>query len=174
MKLGTFLAAALALVSSLIQGASAAYKRTLVVGLMAFLVLVAAGCGGGGSTTTTSASLSKAQFIKQADAICEQADKAQIVALTTATKGMSSQQLKSPAVQAEVGEKGLQPLLVEAEEIAELGAPQGDEAKIAAIVEGIEKAVEKSEGNPTVIEVSFAPVNKLAALYGFKACSEAE
>lgn len=71
---------------------------------------------------------------------------------------------------------GLPPIQATAEELGELGAPEGDEEQIAAIIEGMEETVEASEEEPmSVIEGTgsgsggpFDEVNKLAAKYGFK------
>ncbi len=150
--------------------------------------LIVAGCGSsddstsssdGGSTPTitTNSDLTKAEFIKQGDAVCEKTDKAQEAALKVYLQ-------KHPkATSSEDGEgkmvlvAGLPPIQVEAEELAELGAPSGDEEKVQAIVEGIEEAAEKGKENPISLvkgtKNPFIAVDKLAAEYGFKVCNNA-
>jgi hypothetical protein len=60
------------------------------------------------------------------------------------------------------------------EEVRELGAPEGDEAKIEAIVVGNEKAVVKAEGEsfsslPEMEEVFLSTAEK-ARSYGISSC----
>lgn len=142
--------------------------KTIAAALL--LALTIASCGGSGDST---ASLTKAEFIKQADAICEAADGAQVVALGRVEKENPGN-MENVAVQKKIlATAGLPPVQQEAEEIADLGAPSGGEDEVAAIVDGIEKAIEEAENDPTALESSFVAVDKLAARYGLKACSEA-
>jgi hypothetical protein len=134
------------------------------------VALLIAGCGGGSDTTS---SLTKAEFIKQADAICEQTDETVLAGMKQAAKlGVGKQKL-SPKQEKALVLLGLTSVRKEAEELAELGAPSGDEAQIAAIVKGIETAVTEAEREPiNNLGSSFTEVNKMAAKYGFKGCSE--
>ena len=130
-----------------------------------------------GATVTTASDLTKAEFIKQGDAICEKTDQAQEAALKVYLK-------KHPkATSSEEGEAqmvliaGLPAIQVEAEELAALGAPEGDEEEVQAIVEGIEEAASKGEENPISLvkgtKNPFLAVDGLAAKYGFKVCNNA-
>lgn len=140
-------------------------KVVSVLALVSVASLIGVGCGGG------SGSLSKAEFIKQADVICEKADEAQLDAIPKVdVSGNPNSRANEERV---VMEGALPPVRKEAEEIAELSAPAGDEQEIAAIVKGIEDAVVKVEEDPiNNLEGAFVAVNKRAARYGFKACSE--
>lgn len=141
-------------------------KVVAVLALFSVVSLIGVGCGGG------SGSLSKAEFIEQADAACEKADKAQLAAIPQVPiSGSRDSQANEEKV---VLMAALPPVQKEAEEIAELGAPAGDEQEIAAIVKGIEDGVAKAEEDPiNGLESAFSAVDKRAAKYGFKACSEA-
>ena len=147
---------------------------------VAGLAAIAVGCGGGGDSTTVV--LTKSQFIKQADAICEHADAEQEATLQAYAKehpeSVGNKALESKSVQEDlVLVVGLPPLQAEAEEIGALGAPQGDADQVKAIVVGMEKAVAEGEEDPLSMTAEtggpFAPVNKLAKAYGLKACADA-
>jgi len=144
-------------------------KRSLCAALVVGLMIT--GCGGGSDST---ASLTKAQFVKQADAICRKVDKSQTAGLDKLTKEFSDPTKITKAVQKTwILEQGLPSVQQEAEEIAALGAPSGDEEQVAAIVKGIEEAVKKAEKDPLKsLESSFTGANNLAAKYGLKDCSE--
>jgi hypothetical protein len=151
-------------------------------------VVVMAGCGGSSDSGTTSAGgsaatvaanpdLTKAELIKQGDVICEKTDKAQEAALKVYLK-------KHPkATSSEKGEAqmvlvaGIPAIQVEAEELAELGAPSGEEEQVQAIVKGIEEATEKGRESPVSLvngtKNPFLAVDALAAKYGFKVCNNA-
>lgn len=142
-------------------------RMWLLVGCVVGLAVVWSGCGG-----SSDAALTKQEFIEQADAICAKADKEQTSALELLGKSLTGNP-SSAKNQERIVKGGLVPVQQEAEEIAELSPPKGDEAEVAAIVEGIEEAVKKTEADPShANEATFAPVGKLAAKYGFKACSE--
>lgn len=130
-------------------------------------------CGGGDAT------LSRAEFIKRADAICERADKTQAgeaaayaKAHINAIQGLSRKAAVEKLVGAILGPS----VLKEANEIETLGAPDGDEGKIKAFIAAIEEGVKKAEKNPgTVEDLSGGPFNhadNLASEYGFQKCNE--
>jgi hypothetical protein len=132
------------------------------------------GCGGSSDDASSASEgssppLSKAAFIKQADAICKKADQKQKAAVKN---------LKSNASQAEIEKfvlkTALPPIFDEVDEISELNAPAEDQAKIDKLLQEIEEAAEKAEADPsTVLKGSgpFVPVEKPAADYGFKVCN---
>jgi hypothetical protein len=142
------------------------------------LAVVAAGCGSGGDSTTSdgsSAALTKAEFIKQGDAICKETDKIQ-------NKDIRLYLVKNPGSSGKkedvekVIKVGLGQIKVEAEEVDALGAPEGDEEKVEAIVRGIEDGLKKAEEDPVSTNKSgaanpFAAVDKLTTDYGFKVCN---
>ena len=171
-----------------------------LIALVAVASLIAFGCGSGGDgssdtaaqggtasnaagqdeTTTpvkVAADLTRAELIAKGDKICEETDEEQEVALKAFLKEHLTA-TSSPAGQAEmVKEAGLPPIQVEAERLAALGAPAGDEEKVGAIITGIEKALEEGEDDPASLLGGagnpFNGVGKQAAKYGFSVCSNA-
>lgn len=143
---------------------------------IAVLAMVAGGCGGdeeaGGETTVT-----KAQFIKQADALCVKANK-RFGREFKAFAKENQQKQPGKSVRAEgieVGEEIFVPNAESrAEALAELPPPSGEEDRIAAILEAIEEGVEKAEENPASLysrtNYPFARANQLQQDYGFRFC----
>ncbi len=146
----------------------------LLTVVVASVALGVFGCGESGEAAVP---LTKAEFIKQADAICRETDKKQETDLKTYMKKHPEKQPSKAGQERVITEVGLPPIQTEAEELDELGAPGPDTAKIAAIVSGIEEAVVKAEDDPSILLKSssdpFGKVDKLARKYGFKACDQA-
>lgn len=140
-----------------------------------FLLLVPAGCGGNEETS----SLTKAQFIKRADAICKKTDEDQLESYAQLNKKATAENLDTAEQEALFLKSALDSVEAEASQIEALGAPSGDEDQVAAIVEGMETATQQARQIPQSSEVllkieqRFASVDKLAAEYGLKECSEA-
>jgi hypothetical protein len=125
--------------------------------------LVMAACGGGSSSEDSA--LTKKAFIKQADAICKKSDEKQIEVLNTLGPKASEQSVRMGAL--DVTQE-------EAEEIAALGAPSGEEEQVAAIASGIEEAVAEARKVPIPQYAEpFTEVDKISKAYGMKQCSEA-
>lgn len=151
------------------------FLATLAV-LMALAVIVV-GCGGGGETTgITTVASSKAEVIKKGDAICKKANEQNEVEASNFAKahdfdpeGASKPQLE------QLVEKVLVPSLnQQAEELGQLGAPEGDQEQIEAIIVALEAAAEEIEDEPSLAfeaKVLNKP-SRLAAKYGFTVCGE--
>lgn len=148
------------------------------VGVVAIAAIVA-GCGSGGSSASDeTSSLTKAQFIAKADAICKKGN-AEIESEFEAFKtknGLGEKDEPSKAQQAEVSETILAPNVKnQAEEIRSLGSPSGDEDEISAMLDALDEGVEEIEANPQAPFESnrpspFGPANKMAKKYGLKVC----
>jgi hypothetical protein len=131
------------------------------------LVLVACGSSNDNSTTA----LSKAAFLKQGNAICKRGNQQINAASKTAftSKKPSQAELNKfvngtliPAIQGQIsGVKALAP-------------PTGDEAKVTAIVDSAQAALDKGKKDPTLFTSNkgdpFAQANKLATAYGLTVC----
>lgn len=139
-------------------------RKRVVLVLAAFVALAVGGCGGGDSTSA----LTKAQFIKQADAICKKADETQLNELGRVEQELTGNAASRKNQERLVTEGGLPPIQEEAEEIAALGAPSGDEDQVDAIVEAIEAGVVEGGEDPEKLESAFAEADRLAKAYGFK------
>jgi hypothetical protein len=152
----------------------------LLAGFLA-IALILVGCGGGGSDSTnggsdSTASLSKAEFIEDADAICEEGGKQSLSELVAFAKESKLPKVKelTTAQWEEVGTRILAPALQQqVDEIRQLELPSGDEAQIEAFLDGVDEAVERVEENPATAK---APSKVLAGArqsisgYGFKVC----
>jgi len=169
------------------------------------VVLVATGCGDDSATGTTAGAdasgetaattdtadqgatategegeaggepLTKAQFIKQANAICAKTKQRQSTAFgayVQQNKGSFSGDRKSQ--EKLVLAVAIPPFQQQVEELAALSAPKSDEAEVDEIISSFEEALQASEENPGTLlrgRGEFAEAEKLAAAYGMKACS---
>lgn len=143
--------------------------------LLALAALVA-GCGGGGGDTTDSdtATLTKAEFIKQGDAICKEANEGnQAEAEEFAEEnGFDLEKASEEQLEEAVGEVLAPSLTKQAEELDALGAPEGDEDQVEGIIVSLEDATGEIEDDPSLVfkgEVLKKP-NQLAEAYGFEIC----
>ncbi|HEX3293622.1 MAG TPA: hypothetical protein VHR38_07770 [Solirubrobacterales bacterium] len=149
--------------------------RTQIFALIVVAIAVLiAGCGGGDDTTS---SVTKAQFIRQADKICNHADKRQEVL----SKKFSIEAAGKNATKADqiriLRAVGLQPLKLEGEELGALEAPDGDEEQVEEMVSAFEDAFAEADAEPLSMlqepNGPYAQAGKLAAAYGLKACADA-
>lgn len=146
---------------------------------LAALALVVAGCGGGGSSTESTSSLTKAEFVKQGNAICAKGSKEinEGFEKFVEENGLSKTKAPPKAVQEEAVETVLIPKISkEIEDIRALGPPD-EEAE--AVLDAAEEALEKGEEDPIAFlkEESagpFAKANKLSREYGLTRCGEEE
>jgi hypothetical protein len=147
------------------------YERAMAIMVAIGVSLIVSACGGSSSTTS---SLTKAQFIAQADRICEQTNEAQLAAVVSANKKGTGGDLSPAEKQKLMVTAGMVPVKEEARQISELGAPEGDEETVDEIAEGIEDGAGKVEAEGTVDSVgtAFSSVNKIAAGYGLKSCAQ--
>lgn len=142
--------------------------------------VVMAGCGSSGEE-----SLSKAEFIKRADAICTKADETELGELGAYIRAHpgTGQKLGQLKVQAKVLKAIAYPsILKEVEDIEALAVPTGDEKTIEAFIAAIETGIKEAEQDPrkSVDDLpngknptySFRKVEKLGNEYGFKQCNE--
>lgn len=142
------------------------------VALLIAAALVVAGCGGGGSSSSSTPALSKAQYVKKANAICkksQQEREAQVNELAEEVKpGADPGELpKKGLVEAVIG-----PLGNMVDELAALPAPEGDEEKVEEIVEGYRKPVEEIEEEESVAFNGelFHEADEKALKYGIENC----
>jgi len=145
--------------------------------LVACIAAAWAGCGGGGSDpaqAVTTSSLTKAQFVKQAEAICTQG---RLRALQYAPSDDTEQSERDAFT--ESMQDTLLPALQEVvDEIYELGAPRGEEAQVEALLVSLQKGIDSTEEleQPTFIslEQRLAHAGKLAKKAGLESCVYAE
>jgi hypothetical protein len=140
------------------------------------IALIATGCGAGGSSTT--ASISKAQFVKQGNAICTAGNKrVQGEFESFANKsGLKQGEEPSQAEDKKIAETILLPSVSrEVEEIKALGLPEEEAEGAEAVIESAEESIAAGEEDPAALvtsEKTFAKTNELAHEYGLTVCGE--
>jgi hypothetical protein len=151
--------------------------RKLVVYMCAavFAIGSIAGCGDDSGASTAD----KAEFVKEANAICEEV-KARIEVdygrfLEDEYSGDANQQEEVDPDNL-VDEVVIPNVEREVDQIRALGIPSGDEEEIEAILDGREQAVDEAVGNAKkFVDTNggmFDESSKLAREYGLKACAE--
>jgi hypothetical protein len=157
-------------------------KRPIAVLLgIVVIAIVAAGCGSGGdgSTDTTVVVLTKTQYIKQGDAICKKGSESlskeaeEFAEANNVDTEKPTKQQQEEVIETVVGPA----LQAQADELAELGAPAGEEARTAAIVDALETGATELEDNPGALLESngkgpLDKANELANEFGFKQCGQ--
>jgi hypothetical protein len=153
----------------------------LLVGVLA-VAIAAAGCGSSDDSSDSTAAANgptKTELIKQGDAICKQGD-------TEIDEGFEryaeendipKNQEPNKAQGVEIVETVIVPSIkTQSELIRGLGAPDGDEDEIDAMLDSLDEAVEEAEENPEALfdEKSdpFGDANGKAEDYGFKVCGQ--
>lgn len=145
----------------------------------AVLVGLVAGCGGGDETTDETVTLTKAEFIKQGDAICKEGNQ-------EINKGfedfyeendLPENQEPNKEQSIEIVETVILPSIQQqGEGIRDLGAPEGDEEQVDELLDSLDEAVAAGEDDPESLFKSdtdpFGDTNQLATDYGFKVCGE--
>jgi hypothetical protein len=158
-------------------------KRLIALLFGVLAVALVAGCGGGGDDTSSggdssesTSSLTKPEFIKQADTICEKGNES-IAAEAEEFAEENDIDIEKPttAQQEEVVSDVIAPAIHEqAEKIDDLGAPSGEEDEVTAIVEAVENGADEAEASPDTIvegdEGPFEEANELATKFGLKVC----
>lgn len=135
----------------------------------------ATAAGGGKQTAIHSSSLNKEEFIEKADAICTRAKTEGLEAMGAYVKenkgaaGQSKVELIGEAVQ----KVFLPSVQSQVDQIRALGAPEGEEQEVEAILVALEEGVEEaSQGTPSNARFaqSFASSGALAREYGLTGC----
>lgn len=146
-------------------------KRMLQSGgglaVLAVACLAIAGCGGGSEEALT-----KTEFIKQGNAICDQATKAREKVISEVSEETNPKG-NVEAAQEAVIHKGIPTYEKAAEELDGLAAPAGDEKKVEAIVAAMEEAANRALADPhtaIISDLPFRKADKLAEGYGLKSC----
>jgi hypothetical protein len=148
-------------------------RNTAWLGLCLTAAIVAAGCGSSGSDNSTSTvSLSKAEWIAKADAIC----KAGNTTTNAAAKQKFGNQRPSAAdIQQFTADTVLPNIAQEIDQIKALGTPSEQGAQADAVVNSAESSVNAAKANPSLLNQKNGPfeqTNKLAQAYGMKVCGQ--
>jgi hypothetical protein len=152
----------------------------LIGGLVAVALFVA-GCGSSDDDATDSASLTKAEFVKQGNAICAAGNKEIDAEFEKFAEenGLSENKPPSDAQVEEAAEEFVIPSISnQVDEVAALGAPEGEEEAFETFIENAEAEVERIEDDPSLFASEgdepevFEDVNKEARALGLTVCGE--
>lgn len=138
----------------------------LIVGAIVLCALVATGCGGGGGTLT------KAEFVKQGNAICKQEEDRRSKIVAEMSKSFNSKG-DVAAQQEQLLMKVIPTYEESAARLDGLGAPEADAKKVEEIITAMEGAAARAKANPQTAITSSLPFKKadqLASAYGLKSC----
>jgi hypothetical protein len=142
---------------------------SVIAAALAVTLAAAAGCGGSDddSTGVETSDLSKQQWIAQANQICIEGDKdigQQAGEFfdgkpTPAESTQFSHEVVLPSIQAQVAQ------------IRELGAPEGDEEQVEAMLDAVDEGLAKAEADGSALqEGALDEGTALVQAYGAKAC----
>lgn len=153
-------------------------KRIIAMLLAALVLVVVAGCGSGdddegGEETQT---LTKVEFIEQGDKICEEAEeRSESEAEQFAEdNGFELEKASKEEIEEAITEVLVPALNQQAEEIKALGAPEGDEKRVEAIVAALQDGASEVADEPKLAFEGqpLKEASRLAKDYGFKVCGE--
>jgi len=144
------------------------------------MALVLTACGGDSDSSTTVASISKAEYVKQADQICAKTEKRQLALLNT----LQEEQAKDGKANGGKGSEvemviaaGLPPVRKQLEELTALPSPEGGASQINSYLKALEDGVTAVEDNPSSLlgldTNPFAAAEAQAIKAGFKVCAGA-
>jgi hypothetical protein len=148
----------------------------------AAISLIVAGCGGGGDSTDSTASssgLTKAEFLKQGNAICAKGEKElnEEFEKFAEEENLSENKPPTEAQLTKATEEFFLPIIKEqVEGIRGLSPPEGEEQQVDKVLSAAEDGIEKAEEDPASLanekEDPFAKANELANEYGLVKCGE--
>jgi hypothetical protein len=156
-------------------------RRMMVVLPVAALFLaglVVAGCGSSSNSSSTeaTAAISKAEFVKQGNAVCVKGEKAQEAEINAYIKkhGLENQE-PTKAQEAEIVETVFAPnIQSQIDGVKALGAPSGEEQQVDSALELSQQTLEKIEASPELAfgkENAFAAAGKQLHALGLKECA---
>jgi hypothetical protein len=158
-------------------------RHLLLAGVLLLVptcVVVLMGCGGSGSggedatadQSTSGRPLTKAEFGKELERICDEGVKEKTKAFIKFGNTLNTTTKPSPAEMKKLVEVVvIAPYSETVAQLSELQLPEGDKTAVA-IVRGYEAALEETEADPakSVQTSPFVKVDKMAIAHGFKAC----
>jgi len=147
---------------------------TLIVAVIA-AALFAVGCGGSDDSDSSASSISKAEFIAKADAICKKGTERMQVAIAKVLKDQPNITKVSKDEQLAIVTKVMVPSVSrEVKELRALGVPDGDDERVDAMITALEEGVETAERDPEVVTKSsdaiFGIASRIGGEYGLTVC----
>jgi predicted Zn-dependent peptidase len=143
--------------------------KKLLIALTACSTLALAGCGEGEPKAAEPSALTKADYIKKADAICADSE-----ARLDELGADISENTSMEEIQTFLEKKAIPEVTAMVAKIRELEPPKADEEQVDAMLDAIEAEIAKVEKDPMALmgDNAFAAANKLAAGYGLTTCAE--
>lgn len=141
----------------------------MVIAGMLIAAVGAAGCGSSGKTasTSTTPTITKAEFLAKANAICGKADP-----LLSAAGAKLETQPSKAQVAALVKRTYVPSIEAQITAIKALGVPAGAQASVTSMLTLAQADLNKLESNPALVATDvFADFAKVAHPYGLTACA---
>jgi hypothetical protein len=140
---------------------------------LALLLFCLPGCGDSSPASTannTSPALSKAQYLKQGNAICQEGFEKKDRAVAKALR--EAPQPTSKKAQLAAAEAAIGPFGEMIEELGGLEAPAGDDAQVSRFLGQFEAALKQAEDEPQALVTKnpFSQAGEAAQAYGLTAC----
>lgn len=148
-------------------------RSSLLPALLLSLLLAVTGCGGGDGEDDSGADaaepISKADFIAQANTICADGSAEIETAADELGEAPTQDQIEQFATDTLVPN-----IQGQHDDIGALGAPEGDEDEVDAILAALQEGVDTVAGDPSTITSGdpFAEANELAGAYGLTECAD--
>lgn len=154
----------------------------LVIAIITAGVLAATlvACGAGGAGSQTSSSVTKAQFIKSADAICARTELTKEVAARKAvakTPIFKELKVDRGAAKTLLLQTVIPPVEEMVDELRGLDRPEGDEQSVRAIIAAYAHGIDVTRRRPMGVVSGLDPfteADRSAARYGLGVCSRFE
>lgn len=155
-------------------------KGNLVLAVGGLLVALAVGgCGSGDASAGDSAPLSKAELIKQGDAICRhgyEEIKGQLASYFKQHGVDTRSELTPPVLQGFMLEVVVPSLESQIDRLQKLTPPEKDSSDVAGIIAKFEKAADEGRSDPRTLldpySGTLGEVGALAKKYGFADCGQ--
>jgi hypothetical protein len=136
--------------------------------LAAVMAVVLGGCG---SDSDTAASLTKAEYKKQAEVVCQgyESEREEVLgkALEEAGSNPNAKQKEELLLKVIVTYENL------IEELGDVGTPEGEEQKVESMLASMEEAVDRAKANPEsafTSDLPFREANKQVQAVGLDNC----
>jgi hypothetical protein len=143
-------------------------NRSALPALLLSLSLVAAGCGGDDEADAAEP-LSKSEFVTQADKICADGN----ADLETEAEALGDEPSQEE-IEAFATDTLVPNLQAQHDDLDALGAPEGDEDEVQAILDALQEGIDALESDPAAVTSSDDPLaeaSELAGDYGLEECS---
>jgi hypothetical protein len=150
-------------------------RREIAALLVSALAIAPLGCGGGADGRAPTVHVAKATFLKRAEATCIKTYDRIKADYQEFIKKAPGEPFSTPTEIREYADTVLIPAKQqEVSELRRLGAPNGDEDKVEAILAAYEDSIAKAEEDPNAAVTStfgvFVKATELAEEYGLKEC----